>query len=345
MSFKVVQVLDVPGAFMPDYGEMLREAGLEVEFVKKHCTTEDEIIAAAHDADAVVGVATFQPFSRKVMQRLTKCRLVQSIGIGYDYLDVEAATEQGILAINIPDCSLEEVSDHTMALILACTRRIVQLNDAVKKGGWEAQTDSDIQRGIWPKMSRLCGQTLGLIGFGRIPRTLVPKAKGFRLRIIAYDPYIPQSLFDELGVEWVEFDQLLTESDIISVHSALTPENRHMLGLTQFKKMKPTAYLINTARGPLVDHKALYAALTEGYLAGAALDVTEPEPIDPDDPLLKLDNVIVTPHSAHFSIPAYMEQLLRPADEIARVFKGEWPVGLLNPQVKEKYNQKWGKAR
>ena len=177
MSFKVVLVLDVPGRSMPDYGEMLKEAGLEVEFVRKHCTTEDEIMAAAYDADAVIGVATFQPFSRKVIQRLTKCRLIQSIGIGYDYLDVEAATEQGILAANIPDCSLEEVSDHTMALILACTRRIVQLNDAVKNGGWEAQTDSDIQRSIWPKMSRLRGQTLGLIGFGRIPRSLVPRQR------------------------------------------------------------------------------------------------------------------------------------------------------------------------
>lgn len=136
MSFKVVQVFDAPVGMMPDYGEMLKQAGLEVDFVKKNCTTEDEIIAAAHDADAVVGIATFQPFSKKVMQGLPKCRLIQSIGIGYDYLDVVAATEQGILASNIPDCSLEEVSDHTMALILACTRRIVQLNDAVKKGGW-----------------------------------------------------------------------------------------------------------------------------------------------------------------------------------------------------------------
>ena len=345
MSFKVVQVLDVPGALMPDYGEMLRQDNLEVEFVRRHCATEDEIIAAAYDADAVIGVATFQPFSRKVIQRLTKCRLIQSIGIGYDYLDVEAATEQGILAANIPDCSLEEVSDHSMALILACTRRIVQLNDAVKKGGWKAQTDSDFQRSIWPKMSRLRGQILGLIGFGRIPRSLVPKAKGFGLRIIAYDPYVAASVSEDLGVELVTLDKLLAESDIISVHSALTSENRHMLGLMQFKKMKPTACLINTARGPLVDQRALYTALTEGYLAGAALDVTEPEPIDPADPLLKLDNVIVTAHSAHFSIPAYMAQMLRPADEIARVFKGEWPIGLLNPQAKEKYNQKWGQAR
>jgi D-3-phosphoglycerate dehydrogenase len=204
------------------------------------------------------------------------------------------------------------------------------------------EPDPEIQRNIWPRMSRLRGQTLGLIGFGRIPQALVPKAKGFGLRVIAYDPYVPPSVFEALGVERVGLDQLLAESDIVSLHSALTAETKHILSLEQLKKMKPTAYLINTARGALIDQRALYIALTEGYLAGAALDVTEPEPISANDPLLKLDNVIITAHSAHFSIPAYLELTRRPGEEVARVFKGEWPIGLLNPQVKEKYNQRWG---
>jgi D-3-phosphoglycerate dehydrogenase len=342
MGFKVVQVIDRPGSFMPDYGEMLKQAGVEVEFAKKDCATEDEIITAAHDADAIIGVATFQPFSRRVIERLAKCRLILSMGIGYDNLDIEAATEHGILAANVPDYCLEEVSDHTMALILASTRKIVKLNDTAKEGGWKKEPDPEIQRSIWPTMSRLRGQTLGLVGFGRIPRTLVPKAKGFGLRVIAYDPYVQPSVFEALGVERVELDQLLAESDIVSLHSALTAETRHMLGLEQFKKMKPTAYLINTARGALIDQRALYTALTEGYLAGAALDVTDPEPISPDDPLLKLDDVIITPHSASSSIPALMALLSRPGEEIIRVFKGEWPIGLLNPQVKERYSQRWG---
>jgi len=342
MGFKVVQVIDRPGSFMPDYGEMLKQAGVEVEFAKKDCATEDEIITAAHDADAIIGVATFQPFSRKVIERLAKCRLILSMGIGYDNLDIEAATEHGILAANVPDYCLEEVSDHTMALILASTRKIVKLSRTVEEGGWKTEPDPEIQRNIWPKMSRLRGQTLGLVGFGRIPRTLIPKAKGFGLRVIAYDPYIQPSVFEALGVERVELDQLLAESDIVSLHSALTAETRHMLGLEQFKKMKPTAYLINTARGALIDQRALYTALTEGYLAGAALDVTDPEPISPDDPLLKLDDVIITPHSASSSIPALMALLSRPGEEIARVFKGEWPIGLLNPQIKERYSQRWG---
>jgi len=342
MSFKVVQVMYVPGSPLPDYGEMLRQAGIDVEFVRVNCTTEDEIIAAAHDADAVIGAATFQQFSRKVIEGLAKCRLIMSMGIGFDKLDVAAATEHGILAANVPDYCLEEVSDHAMALILACTRKVLKLDRTVKEGGWKMEPDPDIQRTIWPTMSRLRGQTLGLIGLGRIPRTLVPKAKGFGVRIIAYDPYVDPSAFQSLGVERVGFDQLLSESDIISLHSALTSETRHLLGLEQFKKMKPSAYLVNTARGGLIDQEALYTALTDGYLAGAALDVTDPEPISPDDPLLKLDNVIITGHAAHSSIPAFIALLNRPGEEIARVFKGEWPVGLLNPQAKEKYRQKWG---
>lgn len=342
MKFKVVQVIDQPGSAVPDYGEMIRQAGIEVEFVKVNCATEEEIIAAAHDADAVIGVATFQPFSRKVMQGLAKCRFIMSLGIGFDKLDVAAATEYGIMAANVPDYCQEEMSDHAMALILACTRKLVKLDRTVKEGGWKAEADPDIQRNIWPTMSRLRDQTLGLVALGRIARRLVPKAKGFGMRIIAYDPYVDPDVFDSLGVEGIGFEQLLAESDIVSLHSALTDETRHMLGLEQFKKMKPTAYLINTARGGLVDQEALYTALTQGYLAGAALDVTDPEPMSADDPLLKLDNVVVTAHSAHASIPAFMTLLTRPGEEIIRVFKGEWPIGVLNPQVKENYAQKWG---
>ncbi|MFH1625854.1 MAG: C-terminal binding protein [Pseudomonadota bacterium] len=342
MGFKVAQVFEIPQG--PDYQQMIKNEGLDVEVVKKLCMSEEEIIATARDADALIGVGTFQPFSRKVIEQLTKCRFIQSMGIGYDKLDVRAATEHGILAANVPDYCLEEVSDHTMALILACTRRIVKLNDTVRAGGWKQEPDPDIQKEVWPKMSRLKGQTLGLLGFGRIPRTLVPKAKGFGMRIIAYDPYVPDRLFEELGVERVEVDRLLKESDVVSIHSALTAETQHLLGLNELKKMKPTATLVNTARGGIVDGQALHTALKEGIISAAGVDVSEPEPIKPDDPLLTLDNFIVTAHSAHFSIPAFGELLRRPAVEVARVLKGGWPVGWLNPEVKEKYIQKWGKA-
>ncbi|MFC1944369.1 C-terminal binding protein [Chloroflexota bacterium] len=342
MKYKVVQTLDMPGAPIPDYGEMVRNEGIEVDFQKKQCSTEDEMIAFAHDADAVIGAAVVQPFTRRVIEGLGRCRFILSMGIGYDYLDVGAATEHGIIVANVPDTSLEEVSDHAMALILALTRGIIRLNDTVKGGGWKAEPDLDIQQTIWPGMSSLRGQTMGLIGFGRIPRTLVPKAKGFGLTVLAHDPYANQRFFDDIGVRRVELDELLASSDIVSVHCALTTETRHLLGAEQFKKMKPGALLVNTARGPVIDQKALYNALVEGHLAGAGLDVTDPEPIPADDPLLKLDRVILTAHSAHFSIPAFMAIMQRPGGEVARVLRGEWPLGLLNPQVKETYSRRWG---
>ncbi len=263
MRFKVVQVMYEPGSFMPDYGEMLKQAGLDVDFVKVNCTSEEEIIAAARDADAVIGVATFQRFSRKVIESLPKLRFIMSMGIGYDNLDVPAATEHGVLAANVPDYCLEEMSDHVMALILACTRKITKLDATVKGGGWQKEPDPSMQRNIWPTMSRLRGQTLGLVGLGRVPRALLPKAKGFGMRVIASDPYLDPGVFQSLGVERVDLDVLLAQSDFISLHAALTPETTHMLGAPQFKKMKPTAYLVNTARGALVDHSALYQALAE----------------------------------------------------------------------------------
>jgi len=233
------------------------------------------------------------------------------------------------------------MSDHTMALILACTRKIVKLDRAVREGVWKQDPEPEIQYGFWPTMSRLRDQTLGMIGLGRIAQTLVPKAKAFGMRIIAFDPYVDTETMNSLGAEKKDLDQLLAESDILSIHAPLTAETRHMLGMEQFKKMKSGALIVNTARGGLIDQDALCTALKDGILAGAALDVMDPEPINPDNPLLELENVILTPHSAHASIPAFMTLLSRPGEEVARVLKGEWPVGLINPQAKEKYQEKW----
>ncbi len=345
MPLKAVDLLGV--SIMVDYAEMFKQAGVDVELDVKPCpigAAEDEIIAAAGDADALITQCTFQPFPRRVLSSLSKCRFITSIGVGYDSLDVDAATEFGIMVANVPDASMEEVSDHTMALILTCTRRIVELNDVVKNGGWKSIGEPHIANDIWPKMSRLRGQTLGLIALGRIPRALVPKAKGFGLRVIAYDPHADAGTFQKLDVERVGLDQLLAQSDIVSVHTPLTAETTSLLGLEQLKKMKPTACLVNTARGAVIDHEALYTALTQGLISMAAVDVTEPEPIPHDSPLLKLENFIVTAHSAGLSPPALTDLQRRPGEEVIRVARGEWPVGLLNPEVKEKYQQKWAGA-
>jgi D-3-phosphoglycerate dehydrogenase len=345
MAFKAVDVLGI--SFLQDYAKMFKDAGVEVELIVNPCplgATEAELIAAGKRGDAIIAQASYQSITAKVLAGWKNCKMVTSIGIGYENLDVDCATELGIMAVNVPDANIEDVSDHTIGLILACTRRIVQLNNAVKRGKWDSVASPGIAAEIWPKLSRLRGQTLGLIAFGRIGRAVVPKARGFGLRIIVYDPYLSPDIIRKFEVEPVELDQLLAESDIVSIHTPLTPETKHILGLNQFKKMKPTACLINTSRGSVVDSKALYTALTKGYIAAAACDVTEPEPIAADSPLLKLDNFIVTAHSAGLSPQALAEMQRRPGDEIIRVVLGKWPFGLVNPEVKTRYIKKWGKA-
>ena len=345
MNLKVALLFVIEG--MPDYEGMFKQAGLEVEMVKETSVTEEDIIDSGRDVDAIICAGTLQPFSKNVMENLNRCRFISSMGIGYDKVDVKAATENGILVANVPDYCLEEVSDHLMALILSCTRRITQLNDVVKKGEWKGVVDPDIGQNIWPAMTSLKGLTLGLIGFGGVSRALVPKAKGFGLKVIVYDPYVSSEIFRDFHVEEVKnFDQLITEADIVAPNANLTSESRHIIGLEQLKKMKPTACIVNTARGPLIDPKALYTALTEGYISMAAVDVTEPEPIPPDDPLLKLPNFVVTAHSAHFSPSAWGRLLKRPGEEIIGFFKhGELPKGLLNPEAKEAYVKKWGELK
>ena len=340
VSFKVVLPLAVGGE-SEKYPQKFSELG--AEFIGQQCATDNEFIAFAKDANAIITVGSIRPVPRKVIENLEQCRLISNTQIGYDSIDTTAATERGILVTNVPDYCVEEVSDHAMALILACTRKIVRLDKAVKKGQWGLSGDNiDIQSQIWPKMSQLQGQTLGLLGLGKVSRALTPKAQGFQLRVIAYDPYVLPEAAQQIGVEMVDWKRLLRESDFFSIHATLTPETRHIMNAEAFKEMKATACLINTARGGFVDEAALYQALKEGKIAMAALDVTDPEPPDPQSPLLAMDNVISTAHSAFFSPSSEAERWHRPVEEVARVMRGEWPRSLVNPQAKEKYVARWG---
>lgn len=313
-------------------------AGAGVDFVRRHCETESEIIDLARDADGLI-VSGRQQATRAVIEKLNKCRVISQTGIGYENVDVKAATEHGICVTNVPDYCLEEVADHAMTLLLALARKLLLLNSESRDA---SHWGFAYMFQHWSKIPRLRGQTLGLVGFGNIPRTLVPKAKGFGLRIIAYDPYVTADVAEKYGVTMVELEQLLRESDYVSLHAPVTPQTRHLLGSEQFKKMKPTAYVLNTARGPLVDEKALYEALIRGQIAGAALDVTDPEPPKPDNPLFKLDNVLLTGHSAHASAAAYAELCRRYVDNALAVLRGEFPQNLVNPEVKEKFKARWG---
>jgi len=341
MALRLVKTIEVAYP-MRDEAEC-RKIG--AEFFDIPCKTEGEAISATQDADAIIthSVPILTPFTRKVISKLNKCKVIHNIGTGYEGIDVQAATDYGICVSFPGDYCSEEVAEHTMALILACARKLVRLDRAVKEGAWDSTTEPEIQR-IWSPMFRIKGQTLGIIGLGRIGRLIVPKAKGFGLRVIAFDPYLPPNVFHESGVESVTLDHLLSESDYVTVHVALTDETRHLLGVEQFKKMKPTAYFINCSRAGLVDEEALYTALTKGYIAGTALDVVEGECLSLDHPLLKLKNTILTAHSAWYSKYAISEIKRRAYENIGKVFRGEWPTWFVNPEVKEKFLERWGEA-
>ena len=337
MSFKVVSTTTI--AFHIDKEGFRKLDG--VEFFDRPSTTEEEIIEAAHDADAVVIV--LDPYTRRVIDSLKSCRLITTAKTGYGNIDIAAATEAGICVSRVPAASAEEVSDHAMALLLACARRLFRLDKAVRTGEWHSVHGPEMGE-LWRGIKPIRGQTLGLIGFGLIPLAVAPKAKGYGMKIMAYDPFVSAEAMTAVGVESVNLDRLLKESDFISVHAALTADNLHMLGTKQFKLMKPTAYLLNTARGALVDEVALYNAIIQGEIAGAGLDVTEIEPTNLNNPLLKLSNVIFTAHSGHYSDVSAETYRNRPVEDVTRIMAGEWPRGMINPEVKKKYIAMWGKT-
>jgi D-3-phosphoglycerate dehydrogenase len=251
-------------------------------------------------------------------------------GIGYDTVDVEAATDNNILLVNIPDFCLEEVSNHAIALLLACAKKIPRLNSLVKEGRWREAKQAQ------SPMESVHGQTLGIIGCGNIGRTTASKARCFGLGILGYDPYIDKSLAGQFDITLTSLPELLERSDYVSVHTALTQETYHLVGAEQFTLMKSSAFFINTARGAVVDEPALIRALQEGRIAGAGLDVFEKEPVDPDNPLLKMDNVIVMPHSASYSDAAFRRLRRSVGQEAARLLSGRWPKNVVNKNCRPK---------
>jgi len=328
-QFLIVHTDAPPEARLPEERKVLAGSGLDVELVSRACRSEDDVIALAREADAILNARSL--ITRRVMDNLRKCKVMVRYGVGVDTFDIPAATEHGIVLANVPDFCMEEVSNHALMLLLACAKKLVRLDAMIKDGQW-AQKRSQI---ILP-MGRIVGQTLGMVAFGRIPRTLARKALSLKLRCLAYDPYIPPEVMRQHEVEPVTLEELLREADYISVHAPLTAETRHMFGEREFRLMKPSAYFINTSRGPVVDEAALVKALREGWIAGAGLDVFEVEPLPADSPLLGLENVILTPHSASYSDEGFVELRTRVAQEAVRVLQGYWPQNLVNPAVREK---------
>jgi D-3-phosphoglycerate dehydrogenase len=336
MPYKIVMTMNHVGGD----NEEARKIGAELSIIP--CSTEDEVIAATHDADAVItGLECPAPYTRNVISRLERCKIIHNIGAGYERVDLPAATDYGICVSYPADYCAEEVAEHSMALVFSCARRISRLDRMVRQGHWGFTAKRE-KTDLWIPIFRIAEQTLGIIGFGRVGRLIVPKAKGFGLRVMAHDRYVPSNVFEELGVESVTLDQLLGEADYVVVSAALTDESHHLLGIEQFEKMKPTAYFINCARAELADEEALLAALNNGCIAGAGLDVIRGEAITPDHPLLNIENVIITGHSAWYSERSVSEIKGRAYINIGQVFRGEWPKWFLNPEVKEKFLERWG---
>jgi D-3-phosphoglycerate dehydrogenase / 2-oxoglutarate reductase len=273
----------------------------------------DDIVAVAKDADAVL--VTYAKLTRDVLMQLTRCRAIGRFGLGVDNIDLPTAKEKGIAVNYVPDYCIREVSDHAMALLLALIRKIPLSNKLVQSGRWEMPAVVPIRR--------IEGTVLGLIGFGHIPRLVAPKAQAFGMRVISYDPFAKPDVFKAAGVEGVDLDTLLKTSDYVSVHAPLLPATRGMLNATAFSKMKKGAYVVNTARGPLIDEPDLIAALDSGQVGGAGLDVVAAEPLAKDSPLLGRDNVIISPHTAFYSIEALNELQTKCATDVARVLSGE----------------------
>ena len=273
----------------------------------------EDIVAVAKDADAVL--VTYAKLTRDVLMQLTRCKAIGRFGLGVDNIDLATAKEKGIAVNYVPDYCIREVSDHAMALLLALIRKIPLSNKLVQSGRWEMPAVVPIRR--------IEGTVLGLIGFGHIPRLVAPKAQAFGIKVIAYDPFAKPDVFKAAAVEGVDLDTLLKTSDYVSVHAPLLPGTRGMLNAAAFGKMKKGAYIVNTARGPLIDELALVAALDSGQVGGAGLDVVAAEPLAKDSPLLGRDNVIVSPHTAFYSIEALDELQTKCATDVARVLSGE----------------------
>lgn len=315
-----------------DYGlfelerEELNKIGAEV--VLGQCKTEDEIIEIAQEADGLL--VEYGNITRRVIKSLQKCKVIARYGIGVNNIDIEAATEYGICIVNVLNYCIDEVSDHTIALALACIRKIVILNNVVKKGIW----DFKIAKPIF----RLRNMKLGLVGFGNIARMVSHKVQAFGLTVLAHDPYVPSSVMTQNKVKKVNLEDLLAEADIVSLHLPLMKTTKYMFAEKEFKAMKETAFIINTGRGPLIKEKDLYRALKEKWIAGAALDVTEKEPIDSDNNLLKLDNIIITPHVSFYSDASLRDLQRNAAKGVAQVLKGEIPSYIVNKEVLRKIN-------
>jgi D-3-phosphoglycerate dehydrogenase len=284
---------------------------------------EEDVIRACKEADGLLD--QYALLNRRVLENLPKCKVVSRYGVGVDSVDLKAATDLGIIVANVPDYCMDEVANQTISMILTLVRKTAFFDQKVKSGQW------DFHLGI--PIHRTRGETLGLIGCGKIGLEVAKKISAFGMRVIAFDPYIEKS---HEVIELTDIDTVLKESDFISIHCPLNESTRHLIGEREFKKMKRKPLLVNTSRGPIIDEKALIQALRDGLISGAGLDVLEKEPPDSQNPMLKMENVIFSPHVGFYSEESISELKRRTAKNVSDVLTGKWPGSVVNREVRGK---------
>jgi D-3-phosphoglycerate dehydrogenase len=296
------------------------------DIVEIRADTPAEFAAGVADMDAIITSWGLR-IDRQVIESLKKCVVIGVGSVGVDMVDIAAATKAGIVVTNVPDVFIEEVADHAMMLLLDVARRTTTMARMARDGEWYQA------RPVLSRIPRLLGQTLGLFAFGNVARCTARRAQAFGLRIIAHDPYVSELEISAAGVEPVSFGELLERSDYLSIHAPHNEETEHAIDGAALARMKPTAVVVNTARGPIVDETALIEALQTGVIAGAGLDVLEQEPPSHNNPLLTMENVLVTPHVASATTRMRPETRRRVGREVALVLRGKWPMSCVNPHV------------
>jgi D-3-phosphoglycerate dehydrogenase len=308
---------DVP---VPLMKPILDEIGAELTV--RRPTNDAEVVEMGRDADAIIMHGSV-PLTREIIAQLTRTKVVCRTGVGVDRMDLKAAADYGLIICNAAGCNSIEVSEQTIGLLIAISRKVVRMNQYVRDGKWRRHTaELHAYRG---RVYRIAGRTMGIVGLGHVGKQVAPRAQGMKLNVQAYDPYLDPEIGQDMGVKMVSFDELVETSDFISLHAPLTRKTRKMFSAAQFKAMKNTAYLINCARGGLVDTEALHDALVAGEIAGAALDVTDPEPLPADHKILTLPNVIVTCHTAANSDESYVDCQTHATREVVNVLSGKGP--------------------
>jgi D-3-phosphoglycerate dehydrogenase len=308
------------------YALELEGLGRVADIVEIRADTPAEFAAGVRDVDAIITSWGLR-IDKQVIDAMKQCVVIGVGSVGVDMVDVEAATAAGIVVTNVPDVFIEEVADYAMMLLLNVSRLTPTMVQMARDGRWYQA------RPLLSRIPRVMGQTLGLFAFGNVARCTARRAKAFGMHVIAFDPYVSELEMSALGVEPVTFAELLARSDYLSIHAPHNDETEHAIDAAALAQMKPTAIVVNTARGPIIDEKALIEALRNGTIAGAGLDVLEQEPPTADNPLLHMENVVVTPHVASASTRMRPETRRRAAREVALVLKGRWPMSCVNPTV------------